>query len=196
MLNHRRITSVGHETADRARRRQIARHAAEDPFAAATVPIGAGNKQVRMFVLGELDQSQPLPPSWWPKRRSRNPDQCCIEFVAKARAQAHARFRRAVGINVDDQACVRHATSTSGPFSQTRPADQRAYPMVQRIDHPQGRRCRPARFYPTLDFSGPAAVPNQGPTLRRRDEPPAYRGSGANHLAEPPSFDPLDARLR
>jgi len=48
--------SVRHETADWARRQQIARHAAEDPFAEATVPIGAGDKQIRMLVLGKSDQ--------------------------------------------------------------------------------------------------------------------------------------------
>jgi len=47
--------SVRHEAADGTCRQQLARHAAEDPLAQATVPIGAGDQQIGAFFASDPD---------------------------------------------------------------------------------------------------------------------------------------------
>ena len=50
------LRSMGHQAADRRAVEQVARDAAEDPFAQARVAIGAGDDQVRAFLLRSPDQ--------------------------------------------------------------------------------------------------------------------------------------------
>ena len=50
------LASVRHETADWGTCEQIARHAAENPFAQTAVSIRAGDEQVGAFLLSEFDQ--------------------------------------------------------------------------------------------------------------------------------------------
>ena len=49
------VASMRHQTADRARRKQIAGHPAKDPFVEPAVAVGAGHQQIGSFVLGQAD---------------------------------------------------------------------------------------------------------------------------------------------